>query len=111
MWKPRQRTSSNRSTAILGKPAGPDEAQRMLRRLRGRRHQVHTALAVARFAGGRRRLLRGRVNSSTVTMRGYSDAEIGAYVATGDPLDKAGAYAIQHPVFRRWRGWMAAPPA
>jgi septum formation protein len=40
-----------------------------------------------------------------VTMRPYSDEEIAAYVATGDPLDKAGAYAIQHPLFAPVAAW------
>ena len=40
------------------------------------------------------------VNRSVVTMRFYSESEMEAYIATGDPMDKAGAYAIQHPVFR-----------
>ena len=85
---------------ILGKPADADEAIAMLLRLRGRPHHVHTALAVARFAGGRCRRKRSQVNTTTVTMRPYREAEIAAYVATGDPFDKAGAYAIQHQQFR-----------
>jgi septum formation protein len=55
--------------------------------------------------------LRSRLSVSHVTMRPYTDQEISAYVATGDPLDKAGAYAIQHPLFSpvaRWEGCYAA---
>jgi len=82
---------------ILGKPSNTVEAESMLRRLRGRQHQVFTALAVMR-----------RSDSSLLTdwcvtdvpMRAYSDDEMHAYIATGDPLDKAGAYAIQHPDFK-----------
>lgn len=81
--------------AILGKPAGPDEARRMLRDLRGRAHRVITG--VAALAGGRRETAHALTH---VRMRAYTDAEIDAYVASGDPLDKAGAYAIQHPGFR-----------
>jgi MAF protein len=82
--------------AILGKPAGPDEARRMLRALRGRPHLVLTAIALARRPDG---ALLSAVVETPVTMRPYRDAEIEAYVASGDPLDKAGAYAIQHSGF------------
>jgi len=81
----------------MGKPAGPDEAGDMLRALRGRTHEVHTAVCVLEPAAGRELV---SVHSAAVTMRAYSDAEIDAYIATGDPFDKAGAYAIQHPVFQ-----------
>jgi septum formation protein len=84
---------------ILGKPADADEARAMLRRLRGRVHQVHTALTLIDTASGR------DVSETAVTnvpMRDYSDDEIEAYIASGDPFDKAGGYAIQnagfHPV-------------
>ncbi len=79
---------------ILGKPATSDEAARTLRRLRGRTHQVHTALAVRR--GDQ---CASEVVTTGVRMRAYTDAEIAAYVASGDPMDKAGAYAIQHAGF------------
>ncbi|MFZ5856665.1 MAG: Maf family protein [Chloroflexota bacterium] len=82
--------------AILGKPADPSEAKRMLRQLRGRVHQVFTGIAALRVSDGH--LVRD-VCVTDVPMRDYSDAEIEAYVATGDPLDKAGAYAIQHADF------------
>jgi predicted house-cleaning NTP pyrophosphatase (Maf/HAM1 superfamily) len=68
----------------------------MLRRLRGRTHQVYTALAVVRMADN---LLNREVCITDISMRDYSDGEILAYVESGDPLDKAGAYAIQHPGF------------
>lgn len=79
----------------LGKPATPAAARATLERLRGRRHQVVTAQAVGR--GDR---LAIDVLATLVTMREYTDAEIAAYVASGDPFDKAGSYAIQHPGFR-----------
>jgi MAF protein len=81
---------------ILGKPVDAEEAESMLRRLRGRTHQVYTALAVLRPADGALLL---DCCSTDVPMRYTSDEEIRAYVATGDPLDKAGAYAIQHAGF------------
>ncbi|MCA9868246.1 MAG: septum formation protein Maf [Anaerolineales bacterium] len=82
--------------AILGKPATPDEARAMLVTLRGRTHFVHTAICVVE-PGGREL---SSVHTAAVTMRDYSDAALDAYIATGDPFDKAGGYAIQHPVFR-----------
>lgn len=85
---------------LLGKPANTDEARTMLVRLRARTHQVHTALALALVAGGELKCNRCFLNTTTVQMRDYSDDEIAAYVATGDSMDKAGAYAIQHPQFR-----------
>lgn len=82
--------------AILGKPADAAEATAMLRRLRGRAHRVLTAVALVDAARGRVRLGAGH---TTVHMRPYTEAELAAYVAGGDPLDKAGAYAIQHAGF------------
>jgi MAF protein len=89
-------TSVVHENEILGKPADEREADLILRRLRGRCHQVYTGLAVLRTADG---ALLGDVCTTNVFMRDYSDAEIQAYIATGDPLDKAGAYAIQHTGF------------
>ncbi|RMF35768.1 MAG: septum formation inhibitor Maf [Chloroflexi bacterium] len=83
--------------AVLGKPRDEEEAVRMLKALRGREHWVHTGLALVEPATGRET---GRVVSTKVPMRAYSDEEIARYVASGDPLDKAGAYAIQHSGFR-----------
>jgi septum formation protein len=76
--------------APLGKPSDPADARRMLVRLRGRVHEVVTG--VAAVSGGREAT---RVVVSRVLMRAYDDATIDAYVATGEPLDKAGAYAVQ----------------
>lgn len=83
----------------LGKPHSADEARAMLQRMRGRCHLVHTAVAVVRFVGASRQAARCVVNSTIVTMRGYSDTEISRYLSTGDPMDKAGAYAIQNKHF------------
>lgn len=82
---------------ILGKPADAAEASRILQRLRGRTHQVHSAIAVLRVDDGH--LLTDHCVTE-VPMRAYSETEVMAYVRSGDPLDKAGAYAIQHPDFR-----------
>jgi MAF protein len=85
----------------LGKPADSAEARSMLRRLRAREHTVITAVAAARLEpGGAHARTWSRVGQTRVWMRWYSDAEIDAYVASGDPFDKAGGYAIQHPVFQ-----------
>ena len=81
---------------IFGKPENIAEAERMLRHLRGRTHQVHTAIAILRVTDGR---LVTDLCTSAVPMRTYADQEIEAYLATGDSLDKAGAYAIQHTEF------------
>ncbi|HEY3188734.1 MAG TPA: Maf family protein [Solirubrobacteraceae bacterium] len=75
---------------VFGKPAGPGDAAATLRRLRGRTHEVITGVAVARGERAAVASVRTRV-----TMREYSDAEIETYIATGEPLDKAGAYAVQ----------------
>ena len=75
---------------ILGKPNDELDAARMLRRLSGRTHAVHTAVAVARNG----QTVSG-VESVEVTFRPLSDAQIDAYVATREPMDKAGAYGIQ----------------
>ena len=82
---------------ILGKPVDEAEAVAMLTRLRGHTHQVYTGIALLRQSDG---LLLRDLCFTNVPMRDYSDEEIRAYVATGDPLDKAGAYAIQHPKFK-----------
>ncbi|MBC7238150.1 MAG: septum formation protein Maf [Chloroflexi bacterium] len=81
---------------ILGKPANPLEAFEMLARLRDRRHEVYTGLALLDAPSGR---LHKDVVRTAVYMRAYSEQEIARYVRTGDPLDKAGAYAIQHAGF------------
>ena len=82
---------------ILGKPADSAEAIAMLKRLRGHTHQVYSGVALLRLRDG---LLLKDLCVTDVPMRDYSDEEILAYVQTGDPLDKAGAYAIQHPEFQ-----------
>jgi len=82
---------------ILGKPKDNMEATAMLKRLRGHTHQVYTGIALLRLSDG---LLLKDLCVTDVPMRDYSDEEINAYVQTGDPLDKAGAYAIQHPQFQ-----------
>jgi MAF protein len=82
---------------VLGKPAGKEEAGTMLRQLRGRTHQVFTGLAIINKRTGQTVTDFAEI---IVPMRNYTDQEIEAYIATGDPLDKAGSYAIQHPVFQ-----------
>jgi len=77
---------------IYGKPADAEDAVRILCELRGLTHRVLTAVALARADGD---LLRELRVESRVTLREASDPEIRAYVATGEPLDKAGAYALQ----------------
>jgi septum formation protein len=80
----------------LGKPRDAAEARSMLQRLRNRTHQVYTGLALIDTDTDR---LVTDLADSAVRMRDYSDEEIEAYIASGDPFDKAGAYAIQHDGF------------
>jgi 23S rRNA (uracil1939-C5)-methyltransferase len=82
---------------VLGKPASEEEAHAFLRQLRGKEHRVITGLALIDAASGEE--VTGRC-ISRVLMREYSDAEIAAYVNSGDAWDKAGAYAIQDEQFR-----------
>jgi septum formation protein len=82
---------------LLGKPADLEDARHMLIRLKGRIHQVHTAVVVYVPSKG---IKQRALCSTDVHMRRYTDEEVEAYLKTGDPLDKAGGYAIQHPEFR-----------
>ncbi|MGA9355147.1 MAG: Maf family protein [Terriglobales bacterium] len=81
---------------ILGKPANSDDAARMLRLLSGRTHHVITGVCLA---------ISGRVEvaseTTAVTMTEIAEEEIAAYIANGEPMDKAGAYAIQG-IASRW---------
>ena len=81
---------------LLGKPRDADDAARMLRDLRGREHEVITGLALVEVPAPGPALEPETASvTSRVRMGEYSDGEIAAYVATGEPLDKAGAYAVQ----------------
>jgi MAF protein len=82
---------------VIGKPADSAEAIAILRQLCGRTHQVFTGVTVV---AGRTGLCLQDVVETRVWMRHYSSREIETHVASGDPLDKAAAYAIQHPTFR-----------
>jgi MAF protein len=81
---------------ILGKPADSQQAASMLRQLAGRTHQVYTAVHLRRTDD---LLNRDDLCVTDVPMRNYNEEEIAAYVASGDPMDKAGAYAIQNASF------------
>jgi len=81
---------------VLGKPADAAEATAMLRSLRGRSHTVLSALFAWNPATGQEA---SALNETLVWMREYADTEIAAYIASGDPMDKAGAYAIQNAAF------------
>ena len=93
---------------ILGKPGDADDAARMLRLLSNRVHRVITGVCVVRSASENQvklrtenRELRTASETTLVTMTAISDEEIRDYVATGEPMDKAGAYAIQG-IASRW---------
>ena len=85
---------------ILGKPLDARDAYFMLAKLRGRTHQVLTAIAVN--TAGR---IAQDLCSSPVIMREYLDEEMDAYIASRDPMDKAGAYAIQSSTFNPAAGF------
>ena len=75
---------------ILGKPVDRDDAIRILSRLSGRDHEVHTAVAILHEGGAD-----ARVSTSTVSFRELTPVEIDWYWQTGEPADKAGAYGVQ----------------
>lgn len=77
---------------VLGKPAHPDQAKAMLHKLSGRTHQVITGVTVVNAATGRKQ---SAYESTRVTFRSLTQAMIERYVATGEPMDKAGSYGIQ----------------
>lgn len=79
---------------VLGKPAHPAEAATMLRHLSGAAHHVASGVAVAVLEEGKV-VVESVVVTAVVRMAPLTDEEIAGYVATGEPLDKAGAYAIQ----------------
>ncbi len=79
-------------TEILGKPSSPTNTHEMLRRLSGKTHEVYTGLAVLQ---GNDSAIRTAVETTRVTFAALSEKEIEDYIATGEPFDKAGAYAIQ----------------
>ncbi|MBO1923729.1 nucleoside triphosphate pyrophosphatase [Thiomicrorhabdus sp. 6S3-12] len=84
---------------IIGKPEDPSDAQRMLRALSGRTHQVYSSVAV-----WHKGVLEVELNITDVVFSELADIEIKDYVASGEPLDKAGAYAIQGEAAK----WIAA---
>ena len=81
---------------ILGKPRSADHAWEMLTELRGITHTVITSIAVSNHHGE----LCSVTRRTLIHMRKYTDTEIDEYIATGDPMDKAGGYAIQNEVFQ-----------
>lgn len=83
--------------AILGKPADPQEAREILLALRGHSHQVYSAIALIDRANDIELI---DICKTEVPMRNYREQEVEAYIASGDPMDKAGAYGIQHAGFQ-----------
>jgi MAF protein len=81
----------------LGKPRDQRQAEEFLRQLRGREHRVITAVCLIRAPSGKEAT---EIAVTAVRMRDYSSAQISDYLASGDAMDKAGAYAIQHPSFQ-----------
>lgn len=80
--------------AILGKPTGPEDAERMIARLAGRTHEVWTRFAIG-TGGTPPAELHAETVITTVTFRPLTDEQVRRYVASGEGTDKAGAYAIQ----------------
>lgn len=94
-WRPAARVLGADTTVtidgeILGKPVDEADARRMLRLLSGRVHDVHTGVALVSAAG-----VRSAVDTTRVWFRSMTDDDISWYVTTGEPVDRAGAYAIQ----------------
>ncbi len=89
-------------TDVLEKPRNAEDAAAMLRRLRGHTHEVYTAVTLLETTNGQ---MITQVVCSPVPMRSYSEAEIAAYIASGDPFDKAGAYGIQNSEFHPAEGF------
>ena len=83
-------TLINLDGRLIGKPSSRDDARSILQRLRGRTHDVVTAVSILHQSK-----TVDAIETPRVTMRDFTDTELDAYLATGDPLDKAGAYAIQ----------------
>ena len=77
---------------VLGKPKDEADALAMLQELRGRAHRVLTGVCILELASGNRRVF---AEETKVYFRDYTDQEILDYIASGEPMDKAGAYAIQ----------------
>jgi MAF protein len=86
---------------MLGKPVDPQDARRMLQRLRGRMHRVVTGVALV-VPGRARPIIRHQV--TRVRIRRYSDTDIEGTIAAGVPFDKAGGYGIQDPILRPVQG-------
>lgn len=84
---------------ILGKPEDKAHARELLLALRNRKHEVITGVCVSAIVDGEPKLHCASC-TTPVLMRAYSEEEIQAYIASGDPMDKAGAYGIQHPAFQ-----------
>lgn len=83
---------------ILGKPRDKAHALELLRTLRGRWHHVITGVVVCTKNNGQT-VMQSAACVTPVLMRNYGDEEIASYIASGDPMDKAGAYGIQNPSF------------
>jgi septum formation protein len=77
---------------VLGKPKDKEDARAILKSLRGKRHQVYSGIALVNVENNR---VEASAVVTSIRMRNYSDDEINDYVASGEPMDKAGAYAIQ----------------
>ena len=80
---------------VLGKPVDEEDAAVMLRKLSGRSHEVYTGVTVITIVGGRTHVTEQFHECTRVRMRDISEEEIAAYIRTGEPMDKAGAYGIQ----------------
>jgi len=81
---------------VYGKPNSPSEAKTILQELCGKIHQVYTGVAILSFNLAKSSIqCLTEAENSLVSFRNYSESEINAYIATGEPMDKAGAYALQ----------------